>query len=221
MPAACCRSASHGGEAQVGPQNRAHLGRAQVAGHEDQRAREIHAAIVAEGQRGFVENAEQQVPQRVAGLLDLVEQDEAQLHLFGVILVQHFLAEQRMRLAMAQVSGRRADQLGDLVAVLKLRAVDLDHRAAVAHQALRRGFHQPRLAGAGRPQEQEVADRPSRARHARQIRLINVNDLLDRLVLADDSLAQIRVEFLRFETGLRRIQLFIKPPHNPSPPLDS
>src|SRR3954470_15202945 len=36
------------GETEIGTKNRAHLGRAQIAGHEDQRAREVHAAVVAE-----------------------------------------------------------------------------------------------------------------------------------------------------------------------------
>lgn len=58
-----------------------------------------------------------------------------------------------MRLAMAEVSGRRADQLGDLVAVLKLCAVDLDDRAAIAYETFRRGFDQSGLTGASRPQK--------------------------------------------------------------------
>ena len=160
--------------------------------------REVHAAIVAQRQRGFVQNAEQQVPQRIAGLFDFVEQHEAQLQFVGVILIQHFLAQQRMRLPMPQVSGRRADQLGDFVAVLKLRAVDLDHGAGIAHQALRRGFHQPRFAGARRSKKQEVANRPAGTGHARQVRLIDVDDLIDRLILSDNAFAQIAVQFLGF-----------------------
>ena len=142
-----------GGKAQAGLQNRTHLRGAQVAGHEDQGAREIHAAVVAQSQCRLIQNAQQQVPQRVAGFFDLVEQHEAQLHLLGVVLVEHFLAQQRMRFAMPQISGRRADQFGDLMAMLKLSAIDLDHRAAIAHQAFGRGFHQPRLAGAGGPEK--------------------------------------------------------------------
>jgi len=47
------------------------------------------------------------------------------------------VAEQRIRLAMSQVSGRRADQFGDLMAVLELGAVDLDHGMSVPYQCLR------------------------------------------------------------------------------------
>ena len=84
------------------------------------------------------------------------------LNLFGVVLVEHFLAEQGMRLAMPQISGRRTDQFRDLVAVLKLGAIDLDDGARIAHQALRSGFHQPRFAGTGRSQEQKISYRASR-----------------------------------------------------------
>ena len=121
-----------GGEAQAGAQDGVHLGRSQVAGQEDQRLREVHAVVVAGGQRGLVQNAEQQVPERVAGLLNLVEQHEAQLHLVGVILVERFLAEHGVGFAVSQVSGRGTDQLGDLVAVLELGAIDLNDRARVA-----------------------------------------------------------------------------------------
>jgi len=41
-----------------------------------------------------------------------------------------------MRFAVSQISGRRADQLGNFVTVLELGAVDLDHRVSVAKQNL-------------------------------------------------------------------------------------
>ena len=206
-----------GGEAQVGAEDRAHFGGAQVAGHENQRAREIHAAVVAEGQSGLVEDSQEQIPQGIAGLFDLVEQDEAQLNLVGVVLVEHFLAKQGMGFAMPEVSGRRTDQLGDFVAMLKLRAIDLDDRAGIAHQAFRGGFHQARFAGTGGSQEEQIADRPSGAGHAGQVRLINADDLLNGLVLADDSLPQIDVQLLRLKSGLRWIELFVQAPHCRSP----
>src|SRR5262249_22114170 len=138
----------------------------------------------------FIQNAEQQVPQGVAGFFDLVEQDKAELHLVGVVLVQYFLTEKGMSFAVPEVSGRRSDELGDLMAVLKLRAINLDHRAAVSHQSFSSGFNQSCLAGAGRAEEQEISYWPTRADHARQIRLVDVNDVFDRLVLTDNLAAQ-------------------------------
>ncbi len=46
-------------ETELGIDERAHLGGAQVAGHEDQRAGEIDFAVVAQGERTLVENAQQ------------------------------------------------------------------------------------------------------------------------------------------------------------------
>ena len=131
MPASRSLAQFASRESQIGFQNGTHLAGAEVARQEDHGPREIHPAVVAQRQGGLVEDAQQQIPERVAGLFDLVEQDEAELHLVGVVLVQHFLAQQRMGLAVAQVARRRADQLGDFVAVLELGAVDLDHRAGL------------------------------------------------------------------------------------------
>ena len=87
---------------------------------------------------------------------------------------------------MPQISGRRTDQLGNLVAVLKFRAVDLDDRARITHQGLGGRLDDAGLAGSSGPQEEEVADRTARRRHSRQIHLIDVDDLLDRFILTDD-----------------------------------
>ena len=78
---------------------------------------------------------------------------------------------------MPQVSGRRADQLRNLVAVLEFRAVNLDDRARIAHQRLSRGFHDACFAGSSWPQKEEVPDGTARGRHSRQIHLINIDDL--------------------------------------------
>ncbi len=137
-------------------------------------------------ERAFVENAQQQIPKRVTGFFDLVEQHEAQLAAVGVILVQHFLAQQRMRFAMPQVSGRRADQLGNLMTVLEFRAIDLDDCARIAHQRFGGRFHDAGLAGSRWSQKKEVPDGTARRRHSRQIHLINIDDLLDSFILPDD-----------------------------------
>jgi len=55
-------------------------------------AGEIHLAIVAQSKRSFVENAEQQIPQRVAGFFDFIKEHEAELDGVRVILIQDFLA---------------------------------------------------------------------------------------------------------------------------------
>ena len=68
-----------------------------------------------------------------------------------MILIQYFLAKQRMRLAMSQIAWRRADQLGDFMAVLELRAIDLDDRARILHQRLGCRFHDSGFSASGWP----------------------------------------------------------------------
>src|SRR5215471_10967106 len=107
------------------------------------------------------------------------------------------------------------------MAMLKLRAINLYHGARVAYQAFRCRFHQPGLAGTSRAQEQEIAYRASRTVHSRQIHLVDVHDMIDRFILADDPLVQVRVQFFGILTSLRRIELLVQPYHIDSPPLRS
>src|SRR5207245_733291 len=59
------------GESPSRTQNGTDFDGAEVAGHKDQGLREIDPAIVAERQRGLVQDAQQQLPEGIAGLLDL------------------------------------------------------------------------------------------------------------------------------------------------------
>ena len=177
-------------ETQAAVHQVAHLAGAQVRGHDDDALRQIHAAVVAQRQRGLVQNAEQQLPERVGRLLDFVEQQDRELQLVGVPLVQRFLREQRMSLAMSQVSRRRTDQLGDFVGVLKLSAIDLDAGAGIAEQSFGHGLDHPRFARAGRPQKQQVAYRTSRRIQSGQKHLVDLGHFFDGLVLTDDLAAK-------------------------------
>src|SRR5271167_2142432 len=95
-----------------------------------------------------------------------------------------------MRLAMSQVPRGRANQFGNLVGVLKLSAIDLDAGLSVAEQGLGHGFHYPRFARTGRPEEQEIAYGTARSIQPSQKHLIDFRDLLDGLILADNLAAQ-------------------------------
>ncbi len=113
-------------EAQPRTEQGTHFGGTEIAGQEDHGRGEIDFAVVAQRQGCFVEDAQQEVPQCIGCLFDFIEQHETDLDLVRMMLVQNFLRQQSMRFAMANVSRRRADQFRDLMAVLKLRAIDLD-----------------------------------------------------------------------------------------------
>src|SRR5450432_3724165 len=96
-----------------------------------------------------------------------------------------------MGFTMTQIAGRRANQLRDFVAMLKLSAIDLDDRAGILHQCLGGGFDDASLARTSRSKKQEIADRAPRRAHSSQMHLINVDDLLNRLILANDQPFQV------------------------------
>ena len=121
-----------------------------------------------------------------------------------------------MSFAVAEISRRGADQFSDLVAVLKLGAVDFDHSSRIAGQTFSRRFYQARFAGTGWPQEKKISNGPPGARHPRDISLVNVDDLLDGFILPHNPLSQVALQLLRLQPCLRRIQLLIQPPHTTS-----
>ncbi len=75
------------------------------------------------------------------------------------------------------------------MAVLELRTIDLDYRAHVSQEAFRSSFHHARFAGTGRPQKEKITNRSAGAGHAREKRLVDVYDLIDRFILADKTFA--------------------------------
>src|ERR1035441_1087422 len=122
-----------------------HLPRAQIRRHNDDALRQIHPPVVSQRQRRLVQNPQQELPQRIRRLLNLVKQQNRQLQLLRIPLVQCFLREQRMRLPMPQIPRRRSDQFGNLMRMLKFRAVNLDAGPCVPEQSLRHGLDHPRL----------------------------------------------------------------------------
>jgi len=49
---------------------------AEVGGHKDDGLREIDAAVVTERESGFIQHAEEQLPESVAGFFDFIEEQE-------------------------------------------------------------------------------------------------------------------------------------------------
>src|SRR5262249_19387453 len=70
---------NRGSEYQPRLHQRGHLPCTNVARHEDDRLREVDLAVVAQGYRGLIQNTEQQIPKRVTGFFDFIEEHDAYL----------------------------------------------------------------------------------------------------------------------------------------------
>src|SRR2546422_7956264 len=110
---------------------------------------------------------------------------------------------------MPEVARGRADQFGDLMAVLELAAVHLDDGVEIAEQDFRGHLDQMSLARAGRAEKQEVGDGPPGRRESGRIDLINTGQLPHCAVLTHNSLAEsflkvpdLRAPECRVENGL-------------------
>src|ERR1700730_192129 len=111
-----------------------------------------------------------------------------------------------MRLAVPQISRRRANQFCDFVRMLELRAVSLDHHASVAEQNFSGSLHDARLSRARRTKQQEVAHRAAWRVQSGAENLVKLDQRLDAFVLANDSRAQRRFEIQRPCASFTRIE---------------
>ena len=123
-----------------------HFPRAEIARQENQRLLEVDDGVVAEVQDGLVEHAQQQRRQGRRRFLDLVEQHQREVAVAADDGLETLLRQQRLRLAMADVPGRRANQLGHFVVRLVLGAIDLEQMLGAAVQNFGERFDRPRLA---------------------------------------------------------------------------
>jgi hypothetical protein len=95
---------------------------------------------------------------------------------------------------MARVPRRRADQLGDFVTVLELRAVDLEYGARIVSQGFGGCLKDSCFARTRGSEEQKVSNRASGGDQPTQVRLIDTDNLLDCFVLTDDERTELRFE---------------------------
>src|SRR5689334_9489708 len=103
---------------------------------------------------------------------------------------QGFLGNQRMSFPVAEVARRRADDLGNLMGVLKFGAVNLDDGAGAAEEDFSSGFDDAGLSGAGGPEEEQVADGAAGGVESSGEDLEQLDEGLNAVVLADDFRAQ-------------------------------
>src|SRR5260370_29324954 len=149
-------------ETKLRTDERTHLSSTDIACHENQRVRKVHFAVIAQGQRSFVQDPEEQIPKGVTRLFDFIKEDEGELHVFCVILIERFLGEKSVRFPMAKITRRRADEFGDFMTVLKLAAIDLNDGAWIAEKRLGGRLHGACLPGTRRPEDRKFPiGRPS------------------------------------------------------------
>jgi hypothetical protein len=90
--------------------------------------------------------------------------------------------------------------------VLELAAIYLDNGSHVASQRFGGGFHQSRLACASGSEKQKGPDGTGDAAHPERERLIDVDDLPDRIVLTDNLASQTGFELMSFIANLLWVQ---------------
>jgi hypothetical protein len=95
-----------------------------------------------------------------------------------------------MSFTMAEIAGRRANQLGDFMRVLKFSAINLDAGARVAKERFGDGLDHASFTRTGGTQKNQVANRTVWRIQSRQEHLINLSNFFDRGILADDSAAK-------------------------------
>src|SRR6516165_3235759 len=111
-----------------------------------------------------------------------------------------------MSFAMPQIARRRTNKFSNLVGVLKLRAIDLDNRAGIPKQDLRRRFDDARFSGSGGPQKQQVPYGASRRIQAGAKHLVQVNQRLYGLFLTHNLRSQCRLKINRIRAALAWIE---------------
>ena len=132
---------------------------ADVRRHDDDRVLEVHPVAEAVGEVAVLEHLQQDVEDIRMRLLDLVEQHDR----VGVAL--HLLGE-LAALFVADVSGRRANQLRHRVLLHVFGHVEADQRVIAAEQEVGERARELGLADAGRAEEDEAADRTVRVLQA-------------------------------------------------------
>src|SRR5262245_65241562 len=123
-----------------------------------------------------------------------------------MVPIQHLLREDGAGLAVPEIARRRAYQFGYFVRVLELGAIDLDHRIRVAEQNFGGGLDRTRLARAGRPKEEQRAQRFVRQSHLCEIDLVNLRERKHRVVLSDNAFEQFVLELARLITSLSGVE---------------
>ena len=156
---------------------------ADVRGHDHDGVLEVHRAALAVGQAAVVKKLQQRVEDVRVSLFYLVQEDD------GVGLPSDGF-RQLSALVIAYVSRRSTDQAAHGEFLHILRHIETYDVLFGVEESLRQSFCQFRFADAGRAQEDEGTDRPSRVFQAGAGSYDRVGHGFHCLVLTDDALVQ-------------------------------
>src|SRR5438876_10069081 len=95
-----------------------------------------------------------------------------------------------MRFPVSQIAWRRTNQFSNLVGVLELRAIDLDDRAGIPKQDLRRRFDDAGFCGSIGPEKQQVPYRVRRRIQAGAKYLVQFNQRMYSLFVTPNLRSQ-------------------------------
>ena len=99
-----------------------------------------------------------------------------------------------MSFAVAEIARGRTDEFGNFVGVLKFGAVYLDDAAGIAKENFGGGFDDARLAGASGTEKEKIADGAAGRVQAGAEDLVEVDERLHALFLANDFGAESLLE---------------------------
>ena len=168
-----------------------------VGRHDQDDVTEVRLAAVRVGQRRVIHHLQQDADHVRVRLLDLVEQQHRVRRLADRV-------DQQAPLFEADVPGRRANQSRDGVLLHVLGHVVADEVDAQNARELSRKLG---LADAGRPREQEVADRLVGRPQSRSRQLDRGRDFVNRAFLSEDDQLQLLVERRERRTIVARHRL--------------
>ena len=99
-----------------------------------------------------------------------------------------------MSLAMAKITWRRADQLGNFMTVLEFRAIDLDAGASFTEQRLSHCLYDASFSRSCGTEKKKIAYRTIGRIQSCQKHLVDLGHLLNRVILTDDPTTQVALE---------------------------
>ena len=165
----------------------------EVRGQDDDGVLEVHGLALAVGDSTVIEDLQEDVEDIRMRLLDLIEE-------YDRVWLSADSLGQLTTLLIADVARCRTDQSRYGVLLHVLGHIDTNHGVLVIEEILCEGLGELRLTDTGRTHEEERTDRSCRILDAGLRTLDGLDDLLHRLVLANQALVDLVPEMQHLRT---------------------